>query len=98
MKLPVSFDQFRKNPITAISFVLIMVVGYLYVDNKMVHSQQLVEHKERIEKLESDEFRLEEKLDKMNEKLLECLGLKNSNINTDGFLWKDTYKRIINRR
>ena len=41
----------------------------------MVHSQQLVEHKERIEKLESDEFRLEEKLDKMNEKLLECLGL-----------------------
>ena len=75
MKLPVSFDQFRKNPITAISFVLIMVVGYLYVDNKMVHSQQLVEHKERIEKLESDEFRLEEKLDKMNEKLLECLGL-----------------------
>ena len=75
MILPVSFDQFRKNPITAISFVLIMVVGYLYVDNKMVHSQQLVEHKERIEKLESDEFRLEEKLDKMNEKLLECLGL-----------------------
>ena len=75
MKLPVSFDQFRKNPITAISFVLIMVVGYLYVDNKMIHSQQLVEHKERIEKLESDEFRLEEKLDKMNEKLLECLGL-----------------------
>ena len=75
MKLPVSFDQFRKNPITAISLVLIMVVGYLYVDNKMVHSQQLVEHKERIEKLESDEFRLEEKLDKMNEKLLECLGL-----------------------
>ena len=75
MKLPVSFDQFKKNPITAISFILILVVGYLYVDNKMVYSQQLDEHKNRIEKLESDELRLEEKLDKMNEKLLECLGL-----------------------
>ncbi len=40
-----------------------------------MHSKQLGEHKERIEKLEDDELRLEEKLDKMNEKLLECLGL-----------------------
>ena len=75
MKLPVSFDQFKINPITAISFILILVVGYLYVDNKMVYSQQLDEHKNRIEKLESDELRLEEKLDKMNEKLLECLSI-----------------------
>jgi hypothetical protein len=75
MKLPVSFDQFKKSPIAAISFVLIIVVGYLYVDNKMVHSQQLGEHKQRIEKLEADELRLEGKLDEMNEKLLECLGL-----------------------
>lgn len=75
MKLPVSFEQFKKSPVTAIAFVLIVVVGYLYIDNKMVHSQQLDEHKDRIEKLESDELRLEEKLDKMNEKLLECLGL-----------------------
>ena len=75
MKLPVSFDQFKKSPVTAIAFVLIVVVGYLYDDNKMVYAQQLDEHKERIEKLEVDELRLEEKLDKMNEKLLECLGL-----------------------
>ena len=75
MKLPISFDQFKKNPITAISFILIMVVGYLYVDNKMIHAQQLEGHKYRIEKLESDELRLEEKLDKMNEKLLECLSI-----------------------
>ena len=75
MKLPVSSDPFKKNPITAISFILILVVGYLYVDNKMVYSQQLDEHKNRIEKLESDELRLEEKLDKMNEKLLECLSI-----------------------
>jgi|TARA_R110000751_G_scaffold162293_1_gene268771 hypothetical protein len=75
MKLPISFDQFKKNPITAISFVLIIVVGYLYVDNKMVHSQQLEDHKDRIEKLELDEKDLEVRLDKMNEKLLECLSI-----------------------
>jgi len=75
MKLPVSFDQFKKNPITAISFILILVVGYLYVDNKMVHSQQLEDHKDRIEKLEVDEKDLEVRLDKMNEKLLECLSI-----------------------
>ena len=75
MKLPVSFSQFKKSPVTAIAFVLIIVVGYLYIDNKMVHKEQLEDHKYRIEKLESDELRLEEKLDEMNEKLLECLGL-----------------------
>ena len=75
MILPISFDQFKKNPITAISFVLIIVVGYLYVDNKMVHSQQLEDHKDRIEKLELDEKDLEVRLDKMNEKLLECLSI-----------------------
>ena len=75
MKLPVNFEQFKKSPVTAIAFVLILVVGYLYIDNKTIHSHQLEEHKERIEKLEADELKLEEKLDKMNEKLLECLSL-----------------------
>ena len=75
MKLPVSFDQFIKNPIAAISFILILVVGYLYVDNKMIYAQQLEEHKYRIEKLEVDELRLENKLDKINKKLLECLSI-----------------------
>jgi len=75
MKLPVSFDQFKKSPIAAIAFVLVIVVGYLYIDNKMVYAQQLEEHKGRIEKLERDEKDLEAKLDKINEKLLECLSI-----------------------
>lgn len=75
MKIPVSFDQFKKSPVAAIAFILVLVVGYLYIDNKMVHAEQLKEHKSRIEKLEADELKLEEKIDKMNEKLLECLGL-----------------------
>jgi len=75
MKLPVSFDQFKKNPIAAIAFLLVIVVGYLYLDNKAVHSEQLKEHKVRIEKLESEEQEMENKLEEINEKLLECLGL-----------------------
>ncbi len=75
MKLPVSFEQFRKSPISAIAFILVIVVGYLYLDNKMVHKEQLEELKYQVEKLEKEEEKLEEKLDKINEKLLECLGL-----------------------
>jgi uncharacterized membrane protein (DUF106 family) len=75
MKLPVSFEQFKKNPIAAIAFLLVIVVGYLYIDNKAVHSQQLEEHKIRIEKLEADEQETDDKLEKINEKLLECLSI-----------------------
>ena len=77
MKLPISFDQFKKNPISAIAFLLVIVVGYLYIDNKTVYAQQLDEHKIRIEKLEAEENIMEEKLDEINEKLLECLELQN---------------------
>ena len=76
MKSPISFDQFKKNPISAIAFLLVLVVGYVYIDNKAVQSQQLEGHKVRIEKLEEEENIMEEKLDKINEKLLECLGLQ----------------------
>ena len=39
MKLPVSFDQFQKNPVAAIAFVALVAIGYLYVDQKMTHTQ-----------------------------------------------------------
>jgi hypothetical protein len=75
MKLPVSFEQFKKNPISAIAFLLVIVVGYLYIDNKTVYSQQLDDFKERIERLEDEEKLMEEKLEEINQKLLECLSL-----------------------
>ena len=75
MKLPVSFEQFKKNPIAAIAFLLVIVVGYLYIDNKTVYSQQLDDCKDRIEKLEEEEKLMEEKLEEINQKLLECLSL-----------------------
>jgi len=87
MKTPVSFEQFVKNPIGAIAFVAIGVIGYLYVDMMNIHEEQLKnleisctqridDHKERIESLETTLIRYEEKLETINEKLLECLGTK----------------------
>ena len=39
MKMPVSFDQFQKNPVAAIAFVTIVAIGYLYVDQKMTNTK-----------------------------------------------------------
>jgi len=30
--IPVSFEQFRKNPIAAVAFCMLLAVSYLYVD------------------------------------------------------------------
>ena len=84
MKLPVTLEQFIKNPIAAIAFIALVVIGYLYVDMVNIHEQQLVnfessclnridDHKDRIESLEELNIRYEEKLSKMNEKLMRCL-------------------------
>jgi hypothetical protein len=73
MSLPISYKQFAENPLATIAFLLVIVVGYLYVDNKLIYNKQLEEHKSRIEKLEINETIYIEKLDKINNKLLECL-------------------------
>lgn len=88
MKAPISFEQFTKNPVAAIAFVALGVIGYLYVDMMSIHEAQLDnleqscvqridDHKERIESLETTLIRYEEKLELINEKLLECLGTRN---------------------
>lgn len=87
MKAPISFEQFTKNPVSAIAFVALGVIGYLYVDMMSIHEAQLDnleescvqridDHKERIESLETTIIRYEEKLELINEKLLECLGTR----------------------
>lgn len=84
MKSPITFEQFTKNPVAAIAFAALAVIGYLYVDMMDIHESQLEnlesscvqrieDHKERIESLEETILRYEEKLEAINEKLLECL-------------------------
>jgi hypothetical protein len=41
MKPPVSFEQFSKDPVKGLLFILIVAVGYLYVDIKMTASDQI---------------------------------------------------------
>jgi uncharacterized membrane protein YvbJ len=74
MSLPVSFKDFKNNPISAIAFILIIVVGYLYYENKTNQEKQIKIFEERIEKLEANEVTLRNKLEIVNEKLLECIG------------------------
>lgn len=33
--MPVSFDQFQKNPVGALAFIFMVVIGYLYIDQKI---------------------------------------------------------------
>lgn len=88
MKSPISFEQFTKNPVAAIAFLALGVIGYLYVDMMSIHEDQLEnleesciqridDHKERIESLETTIIRYEEKLELINDKLLECLDTRN---------------------
>lgn len=50
MKLPISFEEFRKNPISAITFLMLMVVSYLYYDQKSITNDIIAElRKEREE-------------------------------------------------
>ena len=41
MKLPITFAEFKKNPITAVTFCMLLVVGYLYVDQKESQKERL---------------------------------------------------------
>ncbi len=39
--IPVSFDQFRKNPIAAVAFCMLLAVSYLYVDLRSGYKEQI---------------------------------------------------------
>jgi hypothetical protein len=41
MSFKVSFDQFKKDPMKAILYLALGAIMYLYIDNKMVTSDQI---------------------------------------------------------
>lgn len=88
MKLPVSFEQFSKNPITAIAFIAVGVIGYLYMDMISIHEAQLKNMEEtcikinkiqetQIQELKDANLKYEGKLEQLNQKLLECISTSN---------------------
>ena len=46
--LPVSFDQFRKNPVAAVAFCMLLAVSYLYMDLRASNQTQIDECKKEI--------------------------------------------------
>jgi hypothetical protein len=54
--LPVSFDQFRKNPVAAVAFCMLLAVSYLYMDLRSSNQEQIDECRK-----EMAEMRIEQK-------------------------------------
>jgi archaellum component FlaF (FlaF/FlaG flagellin family) len=52
MKLPVTFEQFSKNPVAAVAFCMLLVVGYLYVDLRSGYTEQIDKANNKIDALE----------------------------------------------
>jgi fumarate reductase subunit C len=50
--LPISFKDFSKNPIVGTLFIVLIAIGYLYVDVKTTFKDQAKSQDVRIEKIE----------------------------------------------
>jgi hypothetical protein len=69
MALPVSFEQFAKDPLKAIMFLVVCAVGYLYVDNKMNLNSQIEKCDKNVQEVYKKVDILEERLRKSDSTL-----------------------------
>jgi hypothetical protein len=53
IKSPITFKEFSKDPVKGLLFIVLIAIGYLYVDGKMNYSNQIDKQGKKIEKLES---------------------------------------------
>lgn len=67
--LPVNFDQFRKNPIAAVSFCMLLAVGYLYIDLRSGYKEQIEKANAKIDELDLKIDRLSYALKKSDSSL-----------------------------
>lgn len=51
-KMPITFEQFSKDPVKGLLFIVIMAIGYLYVDGKLNYQGQIEKHEAKIVVLE----------------------------------------------
>ena len=65
MKFPISFEDFIKDPIKAIMFLVLVGIVFLYIDNRMVYKEQIEAQKVRINKLEQDVEKLQQTVVKL---------------------------------
>jgi hypothetical protein len=50
--LPVSFSEFKKNPIAAVAFCMLLAVSYLYVDLRSGYTEQIDKANKKIDAME----------------------------------------------
>ena len=60
MKTPITFEQFSKDPVKGLLFIVIVAIGYLYIDIKMNYSGQ-------VDKCDTEVVQLNQKVDKLTE-------------------------------
>ena len=53
VKMPISFEQFSKDPVKGLLFIVLIAIGYLYVDGKMNYQAQIEKHEAKIVLLEA---------------------------------------------
>jgi hypothetical protein len=53
VKMPISFEQFSKDPVKGLLFIVLIAIGYLYVDGKMNYQAQIEKHEAKIVVLEN---------------------------------------------
>lgn len=53
IKPPISFKEFAKEPVKGLLFIVIIAIGYLYVDGKINYNTQIQNQGKKIELLES---------------------------------------------
>ena len=53
VKMPISFEQFSKDPVKGLLFIVLIAIGYLYVDGKMNYQVQIEKHEAKIVLLEA---------------------------------------------
>lgn len=62
IKPPISFKEFSKDPVKGLLFIVLIAIGYLYVDGKMVNKDIIAKQDAKIEKMESKIDTLEDQL------------------------------------
>lgn len=53
IKPPISFKEFAKEPVKGLLFIVIIAIGYLYIDGKVNYNTQIESQGKKIEVLES---------------------------------------------
>ena len=70
-KFPVTFAEYVKNPIAAISFVSLFAMGYLYIDARGAH-QATLDACEQTQKSQNErKTKLETDIEKLQDKFIE---------------------------